>query len=90
MFWGMQVIPSQRIRCSRCPNLLALDAGNVGVLLFPDMLPICAECFLRIVDPVFGGVAVGGQLVETEKIAAPPKMVEYARDVVKRWKVIRN
>jgi hypothetical protein len=90
VFWGMQPIPSRRVRCSQCPNLVAIDLRNHFDMLFPEMLPICPECFLRLVDPTFGGVAIGGRVLETEKISIPPRMVEYARDVVKQWKASRN
>jgi hypothetical protein len=91
IFWGMQYVQSSKIRCSSCPNEIAIDEGNFRTRTFEQFIPICPECFLKLADPQFGGFAIAGQVFNSlDKVQFPLPMVEHVRGIVKSWRSSRN
>jgi hypothetical protein len=91
IFWGMQYVPSTRIRCSGCPNEVAVDNGNFQTGTIEQFVPIYPECFLKLADPQCGGFAIGGLVFSTgREVSFPHPMVEHVRGIVKSWKSARN
>ena len=81
MYWGMNCVRSAvKVRCSRCPQDLAIYPRNIALAI----QPICAECMLKIELPANGGVAVGGKLFED--VVEHADVVEWLREVVRRRK----
>lgn len=90
MFWGMQYVPSVRIRCSRCPNEIAMDSQNQMLRDRFQLEPTCPSCFLKMVDPVCAGGAIGGEVVQTLPFRPPEWFLEHMRGVVRRFKAGSN
>lgn len=90
-FWGLHPLPSVKIRCSLCPNEIAVDNTNFDEKIAERFSPICPECFLKLADPKFGGFALGGRVIDViEKASFPMEIIETSRALVKRWKSSRN
>jgi hypothetical protein len=85
----MQHFPSNKIRCSSCPNEVAVDEDNFRRGTIEKFTPICPECFLKLADPQLGGFVIGGQ-VFNGKAQFPLQIVEHVRGIVKSWRSARN
>jgi hypothetical protein len=47
-YWHMRLVPSIKVRCARCAELIAImsaDFGGAG-----DSWAVCPACFLRVVE----------------------------------------
>jgi hypothetical protein len=76
LYWGMQSIPSAKIRCSTCPADLAADPANLRL----GMRAICFECMLKMQNPIFGGVTSFGLRMPAQQVGPMPQsLLDYMR-----------